>query len=166
MKRSLLALALVHVVLFTGCQQHRIANESVNMEPSKNAYDISNTTTKISIDSVKGLSSDEVISICQKVIGIKDDENFMFQMAEKHTGRDIGYRCDGAFESDGKQYYILCMLWSNNDDSVWSSIGFLGVSSYGDKIHELFVHSDGSCSLGEIIWEKGTQGNDSVVLTD
>ena len=106
------------------------------------------------MDSIKGLSSEYAITLCQKVIGTKDDEHFMFQMAESHTGNHIGYRCDGAIEYDGKQYYVLRMLWSSVNDSVWSCIGFLGVSTNGNNICVLIEHSDGSYSVGKTLWEK------------
>lgn len=150
MKNILIVLILVFVLLCTGCQQQNITKTPDSITISNT----SNTLTNIYADSVKSLSSDEAISLCQEVIGTKDDENFMFQVAEIHTGNDIGYRCDGAFESDDKQYYIISMLWTGANDSTWSTIGSLGVSSDGDEIYEVIVHGDGSCSLEKIIWEK------------
>ena len=111
---------------------------------------------EIPINSIEGLTSLEAVTLCQKVLGEKDDENFIFQLAEVHTGRNIGYRCDGAVEYNEKQYYIVCVLWSDNEDIVWSTIGFLGVAANGNEIHDALRNSDGTYSLGKRLWNNVT----------
>jgi len=83
-------------------------------------------------------------------IGVRDDENFIYILAEDHTGRSIGYHCDGAIEYDGKQYYAIRMLWTGDNEDLWSTIGFLGVSSDGNEIYEMYEHND-KYYLGDFI---------------
>ena len=152
MKNILFFLVCTVAIMFPDYQQHKSVNDLKTIFSLSIPSNHANAISEISMDSVRGLSSAEAIALCQKVIGTKDDEKFILHIAEERTGREIGYRCDGAIEYADRQYYVLCIMWSNRDDINWSSIGLLGVSSDGNNIYELIEHSDGSYSFGKCIW--------------
>jgi len=166
-KRILLRITLCLLVfILSACQTNMVSNTDKTGEiietlistitPQEPITNKENTPIGIPIDSVNGLTSEKAVNFCQIVLGEKDDENFILQLAEVHTGRNIGYRCDGTIECNGNQYYIICILWSDNDDIVWSTIGFLGISANGSEIYDAFRHKDETYSLNEIIWSENS----------
>lgn len=153
MKNILISFALAGILLLGGCQTRNIENDTISNIPSQaETAGSEDAVISIPIDSIEGSTGDEALKLCQKILGVKDNESFMLKLAEEHTGRNIGYRCDGAVESNGVDYYIVCMLWSEDEDVLYSTIGYVGVSAAGDEIYEVFEHSDGSYSFGELLW--------------
>ena len=153
MKNILISFVLISIMLFSGCQTKTDPNDHVSStEPQPTETESENAAVNIPIDSVEGITSDEAVKLCQEVVGEKDDESFMFQLAEAHTGRDISYQIDGAVEFDGTEYYIIRMLWTGDEENVWSTIGHLGVSAEGNEIYEVTCHSDDTYTFNDLLW--------------
>ncbi|MGM9552532.1 MAG: ankyrin repeat domain-containing protein [Clostridia bacterium] len=136
------------------CLEEKSASEINDAENSYVPSDAKNVANNIPVDSVEGITSSEAVRLCQSIFGNIDDETFMFKTAEVHTGRTIGYNLVGAVKYNEKQYFIVHMLWSDTDEMVWSTIGFLGVLANGSEIYEVFCHSDNTYSFGELLWEQ------------
>ena len=155
MMRNIIIVIMLSVLLLAGCEKKADTNTSMsNVETKEPIINNKIAVKEIPIDSVSGITSEEALGICQNNIGERDDESFILQMAEIHTGRSIGYRCDGAIEYNSKQYYVICMLWTGDYDTTWSTISFLGVSADGNEIYELHAN-DGVYSLGKLICNLG-----------
>ena len=155
MKLIVVVLLLINVLVMGGCKTKNIANEFISTNETQDTMNSdSGIVSEIPIDSVNGITTDEVLELCQNVVGKTDNETFTFLMSETHTGRKIGYRCDYAVEWKGKQYYIVCVLWPGEQENHWSAIGYLGVSSDGTEIYEVIVHTDENCSFVRNLWRK------------
>jgi len=156
--RNIIIVLMIHMLFLVGCEKQYDANISISNIKMKEPIANNEIAFKeVPVDSVKGITSEEALKLCQNNIGEIDDEKFIFQMAEIHTGRRIGYRCDGAMECSAEQYYIIRMLWTGDNDTIWSTIGFLGASADGNEIYEIHSHA-GTYSLGKLIWKSETQG--------
>ena len=153
MKNILIWFLLISIMLFSGCQTQIDPNDPVsNAEQQPTETERENVAVNIPIDFVEGITSDEALKLCQEIVGVEDDESFMFQLAEVHTKRDVGYQIDGAAEFDGIEYYIVRMLWSGNEENNWSTIGHLGVSAGGNEIYEVTCHSDDTYTFNDLLW--------------
>ena len=110
-----------------------------------------NKGVNVPMDSVKGLSPDEAISLCYEKLGETDGEGGYDR--GNNTGNKIGYRCVGAVKFKDKNYYILYTSWlvSNNH---WSYIGYTLVSADADEIYDGAIDSDGNKKKKKKIWEK------------
>ena len=131
----------------------------INTEPVFNTglqepeVDDSNKPVEISMDSIEGITSDEAVMLCREVFGDKHNENSTFGMSEGPRGIPMSYLSEAAVEYKGTKYYCMRVMWLPHE-STWSTIGFLLVSADGNEIHSGMRHSDGTYSLGRILWEK------------
>lgn len=148
-----IVLMLMGILSLEWCLEEKSVSEINDAENSHVPSNTKDVVSNIPVDSVEGITSSEAVRLCQSIFGNIDDETFMFKMAEVHTERTIGYNLVGAVKYNEKQYFIVNMLWSDKDEIVWSTIGFLGVLANGSEIYEVFGHSDNTYSFGKLLWD-------------
>lgn len=98
------------------------------------------TTIQLPVDSVVGITESAAIALCYEILGEKAEE----------TGYELAYRCVGAIEVKGVQYYVMDVTWLV-DEKHWSYIGEVMVSADGCTIYD-GDSKNGNYFLGEKRW--------------
>lgn len=166
MKRNFFIICLVALIVCTSVFIVKLRENRHSLPNENKEYVNSNTETGnipdgynkferyFSCDSIYEMSQEQAVQLLCEKIGTKDDGTFMFQPAVKPTGRNIGYNCETAGEYMGQQYFIVRIMWTNAEDSVWSTIGYICVSTDGKQICNVLENGSEEFLIGEAVWQK------------
>lgn len=122
------------LITLSGCQLQNVENRNEDVYESSEFSSMvkesplptnKDSTVQISIASVEGITESEAIDLCFEMIGKSSEE----------TGFKLAYRCIGAIECKGVEYYVMNVTWLV-DDNHWSYIGEVMVSANGDEIYD------------------------------
>lgn len=130
-KKFLFVVLWILTVVSAFCIGKSFKAESVNVsenvvEVDKFEYD--RNIYEISVDEVNGITQQEAENKCYDVLGDKDTA----------TRYKFSYKCTGAVEKDGKNYYVIDVLWLV-DGNHWSYVTTCFVLYDGSEIYDGMV---------------------------